>query len=77
LNRKIDLQLFLLILIATPLVFVIPFVVLIKTGSWALFYSSIVLLISFELMADILTVKLHKAEKRRGISKVLGHKIVD
>ncbi len=77
LNRRIDLQLFLVALLGTSLAMIVPFLVLIQTGSWPLFYVSIVLLVLLVWITDMLTVKLHKAEKRSGISRVLGHKIVD
>lgn len=74
LNRKIDWQFFLL----WPLTLPIALIAIILLGFRGVVAATLLFVLCIALLIlDIVTVKLYKAEKRKDIKIILGHKISD
>jgi len=76
-NRKLDLQFFLVTFLGTVLSILFSIFVFIWTQSFILMILSLVLLALVVFIVDPYTVRLHKAEKRKGLLAIFGHKIID
>ena len=76
-NRKVDFQFFAVVMVGVFSSIFIPIAVLVFTESFILCALSFVLAIVAAIIFDVKTIKLHKAEKRKGFSKILGQKIID
>ena len=76
-NRKADKQLLLISVVGTLVAIIVPILVFVESDSFTFYYASLALVILLMCVVDIFTVRLYRAEKRKGKSAILGHKIVD